>query len=81
MEGLGGWRVSGSFGFAQDDKRFGWVEMGGGGRARRAIPTHRKERDEWAPNSHKSIHQMGFGNAKSTFNAIRITNSNLNMIL
>jgi hypothetical protein len=21
--------------------------MGGGGRARRAIPTHRKERDEW----------------------------------
>jgi hypothetical protein len=23
------------------------VEMGGGGRACRAIPTHRKERDEW----------------------------------
>jgi hypothetical protein len=27
----------------------GGMEMGGGGRARRAIPTHRKERDKWAP--------------------------------
>jgi hypothetical protein len=25
----------------------GGMEMGGGGSARRAIPTHRKERDEW----------------------------------
>jgi hypothetical protein len=40
-------RDSGSFGFAQDDRGFGWVEMGGGGRARRAIPTHREGRDEW----------------------------------
>jgi hypothetical protein len=40
-------RDSGSFGCAQDDRGFGWVEMGGGGSARRAIPTHRKERDEW----------------------------------
>jgi hypothetical protein len=28
----------------QDDRGFGWVEMGGGGRTRCAIPTHRKER-------------------------------------
>jgi len=39
LEGLGGWRASGSFGFAQDDRGLGGVEMGGGGRARRAMPT------------------------------------------
>ena len=42
-----GLRDSGSFGCAQDDRWFGWAEMGGGGRARRAIPTHRKVRDGW----------------------------------
>jgi hypothetical protein len=42
-----GLRGSGSFGCAQDDRWFGWVEMGGGGRARRAMPTHRKVRDGW----------------------------------
>jgi hypothetical protein len=35
------------------------VEMGGGGRARRAMPTHREECDEWVPSGINARELLG----------------------